>query len=295
MAHSEAAWDFEYFTYEDHGWLQSGLRIYTDINGDALSTRVDVSLVLFSHLTIMIVEETAAGTQVDSITAPASLNRLEVIGGPNPDVMEMDEILLGSNTRVWFFGGAGNDTLLNADQMQGEAGSDRITGPGPNTGIVTAWGGSGNDVIRDCVISYGGAGNDVIHTADWWHYAYANGDAGVDWLIGNSPNDRMYGGAGNDFLFGGHGSDQLWGNAGVDFLHGGDGDDTLDPGYQMFGYSPPETLTGAGGRDLFHRYIVFGQLDEHIDDYNFFEGDREEFHVVGPWWYGGINLNPLGF
>ena len=290
----QADWDYEYFTYRNHHLLQQGLRIYTDVTGNNLSTQLTVSRQPLAEVQITIIEETGTGTLVDTLTAPGSLNRLEVYGGPNPDVMEMDDSLHGTNTEVWFFGGTGNDTLRFAHEMHGEAGADRIFGPAPNTSIVQAWGGSGNDLIRDCIRSYGGSGNDVIHTADWWHYSYADGGAGVDWLIGNSPNDRMHGGPGNDLLFGGHGSDQLRGDEGVDYLHGGAGDDELDPGYQMFGYTPPETLIGAGGRDLFHRYIVFGQLDEHDDDYDFGEGDREEFHVIGPWIYGGIHLNLFG-
>lgn len=84
---------------------------------------------------------------------------------------------------------ASGSATNQADNINGGAGDDAISGL------------QGNDTI------YGGVGNDTL-----------NGDQG---------GDSIFGGSGNDTLNGGNGNDTLTGGAGDDQLTGGNGDDTF--------------------------------------------------------------------
>ena len=97
-------------------------------------------------------------------------------------------------------GGAGNDNLAGADDVNilaGGPGNDTLAGRG------------GPDQL------FGGEGDDALL-----------GGAGADTLAGEQGNDNLQGGDDADSLNGGEGDDALDGNAGPDVLTGGPGNDT---------------------------------------------------------------------
>ena len=91
----------------------------------------------------------------------------------------------------------------NVDASQ-SSGTIKIIGSdldGSIANVMTATGGSGNDII------YGGSGNDK--------------------LLGGQGDDELRGSSGNDTLDGGFGKDILYGGTGIDTFTGGDGSDTF--------------------------------------------------------------------
>ena len=80
-------------------------------------------------------------------------------------------------------GGAGNDTLVNIDNLIGSQYNDMLTG---DVRANTLSGGDGSDTL------YGGDGNDNLY-----------GGTGNDALYGDNGNDTLDGGLGNDVLVGG--------------------------------------------------------------------------------------------
>lgn len=174
-------------------------------------------------------------------------------------------------------GGAGDDTLINIENIIGSAFSDTLIGDDFNAnelyggkGDDTLLGGEGDDILT------GGLGNDFLDggklgsdTASYSDAAgavtvnlvsgLATGNAGKDTLVniesifgssyadtltGDANFNQINGGAGNDSLSGGGGIDTLFGDAGDDSLNGGDGDDLLNGG------DGDDTLNGgAGGSD----------------------------------------------
>ncbi len=122
-------------------------------------------------------------------------------------------------------GAAGNDTLLNIENIRGGSFSDTLTG---NALTNVLRGGLGNDTVD------GGAG------IDWADYFNASGAVQViltdATTIGGSTGGTSSGADGNDmlrnieYIRGGNFGDTLTGNSGSNFLRGGLGDDTLDGG-----------------------------------------------------------------
>jgi Ca2+-binding RTX toxin-like protein len=92
---------------------------------------------------------------------------------------------------VVFRGFAGNDLFINETALK-----------------VTAFGGSGNDVL------IGGGGRDTLF-----------GGKGNDDLVGRGLGDFLFGGAGADALSGGYGHDWLDGGADSDRIRSGPGRD----------------------------------------------------------------------
>src|SRR5262249_11890268 len=140
--------------------------------------------------------------------------------------------------------GAGNDTLISIENVDGGSGNDTIRGDAGANRLV---GGDGNDRLvgrgGDDVLD-GGVGSDTAGYAGArqaividLQAGTASGQAGNDTLIsienadGGSGNDEIRGDAGANRLVGGAGDDRLAGRGGDDVLDGGDGSDTA--GYAL--------------------------------------------------------------
>jgi len=138
-------------------------------------------------------------------------------------------------------GGAGNDTLVGIEVVEGSAFNDTLIG---DDGADTLRGAGGNDVLE------GGLGNDALDGGlglDTASYATATSavavslavlgnqntrgagiDAlsGIEVLLGSAFNDTLNGDDGSNTLTGGSGDDVLDGDVGNDLLAGGLGVDT---------------------------------------------------------------------
>jgi Ca2+-binding RTX toxin-like protein len=155
--------------------------------------------------------------------------------------------------------GAGYDTLLNIENLNGSAFNDTLIG---NATANALFGGKGSDLLKGNDGNdnlWGNEGNDVLDGGSGVDYAqYWNATAGViidlsltagqdtksagfdtlvnieningsafnDILTGNALNNTLLGGGGNDTLNGGDGNDSLRGDAGDDAINGGNGSDT---------------------------------------------------------------------
>ena len=146
--------------------------------------------------------------------------------------------------------GAGMDTLVAIENLQGGNGHDRLLGNGGNNRLD---GGAGDDTL------HGGAGDDRldggegIDTASWAGSAtgvtvdlsltgpQATG-AGMDTLV---AIENLQGGNGHDRLLGNAGDNRIDGGAGNDTLHGGLGDDRLDGGVGIDTASWAGSATGV--------------------------------------------------
>ncbi|MDQ0471668.1 Ca2+-binding RTX toxin-like protein [Labrys wisconsinensis] len=138
-------------------------------------------------------------------------------------------------------GGAGNDTLSNAETLMGGDGDDKLTGG------VTLLGGAGDDVLRNGINMYGGDGNDKIYGAG---AVQIYGGAGDDTISFDSAQ-VIYGGAGNDRIVGGDGFDNhvLDGeyngrfDPGNDVIATGSGNDIIES------RGGADTIDGGSGMD----------------------------------------------
>lgn len=140
-------------------------------------------------------------------------------------------------------GGAGNDTVLNFENIVGSVFNDVLFG---NDVANELLGGSGNDTIN------GGLGNDILQGEagnDTAAYTYAA--VGVTVTLGAQGIAQNTTGAGLDTLTGfenlaGSGfNDVLIGDANVNLLAGGDGADILNGG------GNGDILAGGAGADFF--------------------------------------------
>jgi Ca2+-binding RTX toxin-like protein len=197
------------------------------------------------------------GTTTNSFPT-STFSGIAVTGGDGNDRVE----ITGNCTRPSTLSGdAGNDTLLGgggSDKMLGGDGNDLLDGRG------------GADIFN------GGSGAD---TADYSHRTAAvavtaDGVAGDDGQAGEGDNvnadvETILGGAGNDTLSGGSAfiDNVLYGNGGNDRLNGGFGDDVL------YGGAGNDTLCGDAGNDT-----CYGETgDDHLDDYQAFMNESEDF------------------
>ena len=157
-------------------------------------------------------------------------------------------------------GGAGNDTLLNIDNLIGSQYDDVLTG---DTSVNTLSGGAGNDRLS------GGDGNDTYIVDQVGDVVVENSNEGIDivnasinctlpanieylWLTGNAAID----GVGNDLnngIFGNSGNNILDGGLGSDTLAGGSGDDT----YVINVATNIVTELPIGGTDLIKSTISY--------------------------------------
>jgi Ca2+-binding RTX toxin-like protein len=160
------------------------------------------------------------------------------------------------NTAQQLQGTAGDDRLTGsqfADSLSGGDGADQLYGLGGNDtldgggGADALLGGNGNDILR------GGSGNDAL-----------SGEGGNDTLDGADGNDSLSGGDGDDTLQGGDGNDELNDRGGSNVLHGGAGNDNLSTGpgtHRVFGDGGDDTIDvndgtatvdGGDGNDRIH-------------------------------------------
>ena len=147
-----------------------------------------------------------------------------------------------------FEGTEGDDVIVAtlADSAEwadvyGLGGNDTICA----TNINSVYGGDGNDYIASTVtrddiqasvqaVIVGGAGDDII---------YGSSTTGIEILVGEAGDDRIFGRGGDDLVYGGDGDDTIYGQAGVDILVGGGGGDVLRGGADidfLFGGEPNE-------------------------------------------------------
>jgi len=155
--------------------------------------------------------------------------------------------------------GAGYDTLVSIENLEGSAYADKLTG---NAGVNVLIGNAGNDTLdggANADVMKGGTGNDIYVVDNVADQVIENANEGTDTinasvsfalganiekltltgtasidatgnalantLTGNAAVNILNGGAGNDILSGGAGNDTLIGGAGADKLTGGTGDD----------------------------------------------------------------------
>ena len=183
--------------------------------------------------------------------------------------------------------GAGIDTLVNFESLEGSAFNDILTGDANGnvlTGLAgndTLIGGAGSDVLLGATGNdtlAGGAGNDVMDggAAGNDTVSYADAAAGVKvslLLQGSSQNtigggsdtltnfENLTGSAFSDVLTGDSDGNILSGLAGNDALSGAAGNDTLVGGAGndfIYGSLGNDTLTGNSGADSFWFEASFG-------------------------------------
>jgi Ca2+-binding RTX toxin-like protein len=140
--------------------------------------------------------------------------------------------------------GAGTDTLVGIENLDGSAYADSLTG---NSGANLLDGGDGADTVD------GNAGNDILVGGD-----------GDDLVNAGNGDDAAYGGSGDDLIEGKLGNDYLDGQIGRDLLSGGSGEDTLSGGENfdtLFGGADNDDLRGEGGNDTLLGGDGFDTLD----------------------------------
>src|SRR5205814_977158 len=95
------------------------------------------------------------------------------------------------------------------------SGNDRIYGEREGASLVPGVGTDGGDEI------HGEAGNDFVRGNSGKDKIF--GEDGNDFLFGDQDNDSIEGGDGSDIAFGGADNDTVLGQAGSDILFGDDG------------------------------------------------------------------------
>ncbi|HEX2576591.1 MAG TPA: calcium-binding protein, partial [Aquihabitans sp.] len=180
----------------------------------------------------------------------------KLLGGPGNDALvglDGNDDLQGGLGDDSLQPGAGNDVVdggegidsvnyydrygtdMTLDLRAGKVGATGTTENDAITGIETAIGGPGNDVIRandvDSVLD-GGFGDDQLF-----------GGTGKDLLSGGFGDDQLFGGGGDDVLAGADGADTMVGNAGGDIYQGGAGRDTAD-----FSAEPGPVVVSVNGQ-----------------------------------------------
>ncbi len=186
-----------------------------------------------------------------------------------------------------FFGGAGNDTLLDPgyaavlagelgnDFLRGGAFGDRLIG-GAGADVLQGWDGAdallgGADHVNgvggfsltaadEFDVLDGGLGNDTLHAGDAGSIVYGGDGAFNDYLFGGVGSDLLIGGAGDDIIYG------QWQShlqaASPDLIFGGDGDDTIvgsASGSLLVGGAGADEIRGGAGSDVI--------LNASISDY----------------------------
>lgn len=160
-----------------------------------------------------------------------------LIGGADPDRLEGsagNDSLLGGSHDDKLDGGLGDDTLDGGTGVDQAIYHGLTSGVEVDLALGTAAGGAGNDTLLNIENVYGSAYADVIHGNAGDNVLEGSlgndtvdGDAGRDRLYGGSEDDLLTGGEGVDRLYGGDGQDTLIGSAGTDFMEGGAGADTF--------------------------------------------------------------------
>ncbi|KUF13577.1 MULTISPECIES: calcium-binding protein [Streptomyces] len=144
----------------------------------------------------------------------------------------------------------GDETYVVCELPTGSARPDRIDvflGDGDDeiatsdSGVATVSGGPGDDTLHAHTAHTvrGDEGDDMVMGR-----VVLDGGDGMDHLMGDDGDQRMWGGRGDDMIEGYGGKDLVYAGSGKDHVMGGDGDDTL------LGGSGDDTLHGEGGNDL---------------------------------------------
>ncbi|MDD2830166.1 MAG: calcium-binding protein, partial [Sulfuricurvum sp.] len=183
--------------------------------------------------------------------------------------------------------GAGIDTIINVENLEGSTFNDTLYGN--SSGNIIS-GNDGNDIIdgmggNDAL--YGGNGEDTFFSSS--SNEYIDGGAGIDTvsyvsatsavtinlaltvqdtlgsgtdtiinvenLIGSEFNDTLTGDSGNNIITGGAGNDSLSGGAGNDTINGGAGLNTLSGGQgndTVYGGIDADVINGNMGNDLLY-------------------------------------------
>ncbi len=172
------------------------------------------------------------GTGADR--ASADLGRLEVEGGPGPDVVAGAP---RADVEVEYF-----DHVVGVRVSLDGRANDGAPGEGDDIGrgVRTVDGTSHGDVLD----ARGASGRVSLY-----------GNAGDDRLYASPAGSYLFGATGADVLHGGPGRDTLDGESGNDLLSGGAGADALDGGFGR------NVVTGGPGRD---RIDVHGNGHDHI-------------------------------
>ena len=251
---------------------------------DGQGSRQDVIRISTTTLDdVITVTQFGAFTQLD-LTNQTPFNvrfrrteRIELNTLDGNDIVTVNDLTGGSDTRLVIDFGAGDDQLLGSanlnanvginalggdgadflvsgagnDDLEGGAGDDVIDGQG---GLDTVAGGDGNDVViggldADTIdgnigndILIGGSGTDIMNGGDGNDFMRGNG--GRDTMTGGDGNDSMFGDQSSDFLQGDAGNDQLAGRNGGDVLFGGDGAD------RIIGEDGSDFIIGGKGNDV---------------------------------------------
>ena len=210
-----------------------------------------------------------------------SVETLKLMGNGGDDELRADGLV--SSSKVYLYGGAGDDFLVgssSADWLYGEDGNDFMGGDGGNDQLYDGpggdfvLGGEGNDRFVQGAVPdpndyfQGHAGSDTLDysarttplnvnivdaIADDGAFEEFDAVVGdVEKVIGGSGNDVLIGSGSGNTLTGGPGDDSLYGLGGVDTLNGGDGADNLigDAGAdKLFGDAGDDNLDGGAGND----------------------------------------------
>ena len=180
-------------------------------------------------------------------------------------------------------GGAGVDTLVGIEALEGSNFNDTLTGDGTDNLLA---GGGGNDILNGgggADLMAGDVGNDQYHVDDIDDLVLEFADEGTDTVIsaidftlddvlehlaltgaaingiGNAGANTITGSAGDNHLEGLDNNDILEGGAGNDTLLGGDDNDTLRPGTGV------NIIDGGEGSDDTLDYSIGGTTNEIIN------------------------------
>ncbi|MFC8537448.1 calcium-binding protein [Streptomyces sp. NPDC057249] len=144
--------------------------------------------------------------------------------------------------RIDVFLGDGDDTIAaftpGMNTVSGGAGDDELHAHTARTVL----GGAGDDMVMGPGTLYGGNGMDHLMGDNGNQRMW--GGRGDDMIEGYGGDDTVYAGPGDDHVMGGDGRDILFGGSGDDLVHGEGGDDFVCGG------TGKDALDGGDGRDL---------------------------------------------
>jgi serralysin len=206
------------------------------------------------------------GDGIDSLTADTA----DVLYGG----VGNDSITFGADATANAYGGAGADYILATGAgntstasysfIYGDEGDDTILSGTLGVGQLTAYGGSGNDLISgsDATfdVLYGGDGADTIYAIGTGNDTIY-GDSGADVLYSANSIGVVYGGEGNDTIyFGGTGTHLSTASSEVGVISGGDGADE-------FSFSNAVANGGNGYSDTFTAVTITNATFTTISDF----------------------------
>jgi Ca2+-binding RTX toxin-like protein len=216
------------------------------LEGDLGDDYLDGGASKYGDTAVYLSATSAVVVDLSSGTATGGAGTDTLIGIENVEGSNFADTLTGDANTNSLWGGAGNDTLIGgdgSDALGGDDGDDILDG-GANGkyGIdIAVYLSATSAVVVDLSsgAATGGSGNDTLIDIEG-----AWGSLYGDTLTGDASQNQLYGDDGNDTLNGGGDYDFLNGGDGNDTLNGGDGDDILT------GDNGDDALDGgAGGKD----------------------------------------------